>query len=72
MGDAPNLVWLLLAGVLPLMALRDRLLATARGRRLFAALVILYLAVAGVAVVALLTRGTPAPPAPRDLPLVGT
>ena len=72
MGDGQRLVWLLLAGVLPLMALKDRLSGTSRGRKLFAALVALYAVAAAVALIALFTVGPPRPPIPPDAPLIRT
>ena len=72
MDDLPRLVWLLLAGALPLLWLRDRMGETARGRKQFAALVALYVVIAVVALVALVTRGPQAPPVPRDQQLLQT
>ena len=65
MEDGPRLIWLLLAGVLPLMALRGRVRP-----RVFAALAALYLLVAVVAAAALLAREAPRPPPPADAPLI--
>ena len=70
MDDGARLIWLLLAGVLPLMMLRDRLTATGGGRKLFAALVALYVAAAVVALIAFFTIGPARPPLPREAPLV--
>ena len=67
MDDGLRLAFLLMAGVLPLMALRDRL-----SRRMFRLLAAAYAIVAVAAVVALLTVGTPRPPIPDDVPLVRT
>jgi peptidoglycan/LPS O-acetylase OafA/YrhL len=72
MDHGARLVWLLLAGALPLLALRERMGETPRGRRLFAALVLLYAAVAVAALAAMLTGGSPRPALPADLPLVET
>ena len=63
MEDSARLVFLLTAGVLPLMALRERL-----SRRTFGLLAALYAAVAVVAIVAWFTVGPARPPVPRDIP----
>ncbi len=52
MDDGLRLVFLLMAGVLPLMALRDRV-----SRRTFSMLAIAYAVIAVAAVGALLARG---------------
>ena len=67
MDDGLRLLFLLMAGVLPLMALRDRL-----SRRAFALLAGAYLVVAAVAVIAFFTVGPPRPPIPVDAPLIRT
>jgi hypothetical protein len=67
MDDGLRLVFLLMAGVLPLMALRDRL-----SRRAFALLAGAYVVVAGVAVIAFFTVGPSRPPIIPDAPLVRT
>ena len=67
MDDGLRLLFLLMAGVLPLMALRDRL-----SRRAFALLAGLYAVVATVAVIAFLTVGPARPPVITDGPLIQT
>lgn len=54
MDDGLRLIFLLMAGVLPLMAMRDRLSA-----KKFRLLVIAYVVVAAVAIAAFVTRGAP-------------
>jgi hypothetical protein len=63
MDDGLRLVFLLAAGVLPLMALRDRL-----SPRMFRLLAGLYVAVAVAAVAAWFTVGPARPPVPQDVP----
>ena len=63
MDDGPRLVFLLMAGVLPLMALRDRL--SPRAFKLAAAV---YVLVAAIALAAWFTVGPARPPVPRDIP----
>jgi hypothetical protein len=63
MEDGPRLIFLLMAGVLPLMAMRDRL-----SPRTFRLLAALYLIAAVVAVVAWFTVGPARSPVPRDIP----
>ena len=63
MDPSLSLVWLLMAGVLPLMALRDRL-----SKRAFAWVAGLYLLAAAIAVAAWFTVGPARPPVPRDVP----
>jgi hypothetical protein len=72
MDDGQRLLFLLLAGVLPLVALRERLDGTSRGRKLFAALVALYVLAGAVALIALFTVGPARPPIPPDAPLIQT
>ena len=71
MDEGPRLIWLLLAGVLPLLWLKDQMTRTPKGRKLFALLVVLYLLVAAGAAATLLTR-RPAAPARSDAPLIDT
>ncbi len=63
MDDGLGLVFLLMAGVLPLMALRDQL--SLRAFKLVAAL---YGLVALAAVAAWFIVGPARPPVPRDIP----
>ena len=67
MDDGLRLLFLLMAGVLPLMALRDRL-----SRRAFNILAALYALAAVIALIAWFTVGPAGPPVPDDLPLVRT
>ena len=63
MDDRLRLVFLLMAGVLPLMALRGRV-----SERTFRLLAALYAVIAAVAVIAWFTVGPARPPVPRDEP----
>ena len=65
MDGALSIVFLLMAGVLPLMALRDRL-----SRRTFNLLAALYVLVAIVALAAWFTVGPARPPVRQDAPLI--
>ena len=67
MDDGLRLLFLLTAGVLPLMALRDRL-----SRRAFALLAGAYVLVAAVAVIAFVTLGPSRPTVVTDGPLIQT
>ena len=58
-----SLFFMLMAGVLPLMALRERL-----APRTFRLLAIVYAAVAAAALVAWFTVGPARPPIPQDVP----
>lgn len=63
-----SLVWLLMAGLLPLMALRNTMEATERGRRLFRYLLIAYALAAVIALAALVTVGPGRRAVPADVP----
>ena len=63
MDDGLRIMFLLAAGVLPLMALRDRL-----SPRAFKAIAALYALAAVVAAVAWFTVGPARPPVPKDMP----
>jgi hypothetical protein len=65
MDDRLNVVWLLMAAALPLMALRERV-----SRRLFTLLLVIYVAAAVIALVAVFTVGFPGPRVPAGAPLM--
>ena len=67
MDDGLSLIFLLMAGALPLMAMRDRV-----SRRTFNLLAALYVVVAAVALIAFFTVGPARPRPPADTPLIDT
>ena len=67
MDDGLRLIFLLMAGVLPLMAMRDRV-----SPRTFNLLAGLYVLAAVVALVAWFTVGPARPPVRDDVPLIAT
>ena len=63
MNGPTSLIWLILAGVLPLMALRDRL-----SPRAFKLLAAVYAPAAAAALAAWFPVGPARPPVPQDVP----